>query len=466
MLKRLKHLSIKSNLSMQLLLLTMFFVLLAEVLIYVPSIVNYRNTWLEERLAAANIAILAIEAAPDYMVSEMLSKKLLSNAEVKAISLKQKDKRQLVLNTDQPLNIAARYDMREASYWEMIIDTMKILSHAHPHGSLIEVTGHANFMQAKEGSFLQIVFDEELLCIDMYGFSFKIMLLSIIISLITAGLVYFSLSFLLIRPVQKMTRSMIAFRAAPEVATEDLSAGGRRDEIGIIMRELGIMQHEIRNALSQKKHLAQLGESVSKINHDLRNILSSAQMVTDHLSSIDNPVVQKLTPRFVAAVDRAIRLCETTLKYGRAGPEIPKLSAVDMRQVAEEAATSLGISDLSEMHFINQVPEDFTIEADSDQIFRVLLNLCRNALQAMKQKGQITLSAHRHEGKNIIDIIDNGPGIPAQIRANLFQPFHGSNNGGSGLGLAISKEIIEAHGGTLKLVSSDAQGSHFRITLI
>jgi len=454
---------------MQLLLLTMLFVLLAEILIYVPSIVNFRNTWLEERLAAANIAILAIEAAPDHMISEMLSKRLLSNAKVVAIRLKGKDKQQLVLNIDQPMQIAARYDIRDASYWDMVLDTIKILFHDHPHGSLIQVTGHTSFAKPGDDTFLEIIFYEDLLCKDMHDFSINIMLLSIIISLITAGLVYLSLSFLLIRPVKRMTKSVMAFRAAPEippmVKSESLATEKRPDEIGIVMRELGIMQNEIRKALMEKKHLAQLGESVSKINHDLRNILSSVQMVTDHFRNIDNPVVQKLTPRFVTAVDRAIRLCETTLEYGKAGIETPELTAVDLESLVSEVTLSLGVLDSKKIKLITDIPRDFSLNADEDQIFRALLNMCRNAFQAMKGKGKITLTANKNDGKNIIDIYDNGPGIPKQIKEKLFQPFHGSNNGGSGLGLAISKEIIEAHGGSLALIASDKNGSHFRITL-
>ncbi len=465
MVGKIKNLSIRSKLSVQLLLLTMFFVLLAEVFIYVPSIINFRKTWLEERLAAANIAILAIEAAPDHMISEMLSKELLANAQVVAISLKQKDKRQLVLNTEQPLNITARYDIRVDSYWVQLRDTFKSLFHTHPHESLIQVTGHVNFIQDSEDAFIEIIFYENLLCEDMGTYSINVMLLSIIISLITAGLVYFSLSYLLIRPVKKMTKSVISFRAAPENATDDLSAEGRADEIGIVMREVGTMQNEIRKALIQKKHLVQLGESVSKINHDLRNILSSAQMVTDHLSSIDNPVVQKLTPRFVTAVDRAIRLCEDTLKYGKAGLEKPDLTSVNLCQVVEEVIISLGISDLENVRFNNKVPINFSMEADADQIFRIFLNLSRNALQAMKKRGKITITAQRIEEENIIDIIDDGPGIPVRIKETLFQPFHHSGNGGSGLGLAISKELLEAHGGTIELVSSDENGTHFRIVL-
>jgi len=481
MVDKLKRFSIKSNLSLQILLLTISFVLLAEVFIFVPSIINFRLTWLEERLTAANIAILAIEAAPDHMVSEMLTKKLLDNAQMVAISLKHKGKRQLILNTDQPLNIAARYDLRKRSYWGMMQDTLKIMFHAAPHGSLIQVTGYTNFTTPSDDSFIEIIFPEDLLCEDMHRYSVNVMLLSIIISLITAGLVYFSLSCLLIRPVKRMTKSIIDFRDSPEIATNGLPEEGRRDEIGIIMGELGKMQNEIRKALIQKKHLAELGEGVSKINHDLRNILSSALMVTDHLSRIDDPIVQKLTPRFVTAVDRAIRLCENTLKYGKSHTEKPNLSLISLHQIIEEVALSLGLSDLSEITFHNDVPEDLLLNVDGDHIFRVFLNLCRNALQAMKQRGDITITATRainnHTGINnhiglnnhiestIIDIIDNGPGIPDQIKKTLFQPFHNSANGGAGLGLAISKELLEAHGGSLALIESQENGTHFRIIL-
>jgi len=452
--EKLRYLSVRSSLSMRLLLLTVFFVMLAEVLIYVPSIANFRTSWLEERLAAANIAILAIEAAPDHMINEALTKQLLDNAKIVAISLKQKDKRRQIINTDQPLNVTARYDIRNASYGSLLWDAITGLIHVHPHESLILVTGNVNFMENDANTFIEIIFYEDLLCEDMYKFSYNVLLLSIIISLITAGLVYFSLSHLLIKPVQNMTRSVMSFRTAPEDATEDLNAEGRQDEIGIIMRELGAMQGEIRRALTQKKHLAQLGEGVSKINHDLRNILSSAQMVSDHLSTVNDPVVKKLTPRFVTAIDRAIRLCENTLKYGKTGVERPKISPLNLNEVVDEVVMSLGISEIEDVKLTNDIPADFIVAADPDQIFRVFLNLSRNALQAVNQNGEITIAARREKKINIIDIIDNGPGIPAQIRTGLFQPFQSGSSGGSGLGLAISKEIMEAHGGSIEPINA------------
>ena len=161
-------LALRHSLSNRLLLLTIAFVMLAEVLIYVPSIANFRKTWLEERLAAAQIAILAIEAAPDYMVSETLAKELLQSAEVMAIVRKKDDNRLLVLGTDRPLEVEARYDLRNAGFLDLIRDAFVTMMHTHPHSRVIEVTGYTN---DERMDFLQIIFEEEKLCHAMLVFS-------------------------------------------------------------------------------------------------------------------------------------------------------------------------------------------------------------------------------------------------------------------------------------------------------
>ena len=462
-LDKLKIFSGHSSLSARLLLLTIFFVLLAEVLIYVPSIANFRKTWLEDKLAAAHIAVLAIEAAPDYMISEMLTKELLNSAGVVAIVQKRGDNRQLVLATDKPLQVDDRYDLREATYWSLTIDAFRALLHSHPNDALIQVTG---LTEDKNMDYIQIIFQEELLCYDMYVFSRNVLFLSIIISLITAGLLFYSLSCLLIRPVKKVTDSMAAFRKAPEDYRQQISPDGRQDEIGHVMQELAHMQDQVRKALNQKNHLAKLGEAVSKINHDLRNILASAQLVSDHLQTVEDPVVQKLAPRFVKALDRGIRLCENTLDYGKAESEKPQMKDFSLRTVIDDVETSMGLMDHDHLKIDNQISETLMLHADPDQIFRVFLNLTRNAAQAMDNKGHISFSAAVKDGQNILDVRDDGPGIKDKIRQTLFQPFRSNNGGsGSGLGLAISKEIIEAHGGTIELLETGPEGSAFRIIL-
>ncbi|WP_417320028.1 ATP-binding protein [Emcibacter sp.] len=467
MVETLKYLSLRNRLSNRLLLLTIGFVMLAEVLIYVPSIANFRHTWLKERLGAAQIAILAIEAAPDYMVGEKLSWQLLDSAGVLAIVRKKDDNRELVLGTDKPLDVEARYDIRSTDWWDLVVDAFGTMIHQHPNSRLIEVTGYTSDVSM---DFLQIIFEEEHLCHAMFNYSRNVLLVSIIISLMTAVLVYVTLSRLLVRPVQKITDSMIAFREAPEDTRRQIVPEDRQDEIGVVMQELSVMQDEVRRALNQKTHLANLGVAVSKINHDLRNILASAQLVSDHLTTLKDPTVQKLTPRFVSAIDRAIRLCENTLQYGRAEVEKPRLETVPLKPLIDDMAISLGCPEDGPVRIVNNLPANLTAAADPDQLFRVFLNLGRNAVQAMEHvrlnKGELTITGRPEDASGtIIEFCDNGPGIPARIQESLFHPFHGSSNGGAGLGLAIAREIIEAHGGHITLTDSGPEGTCFRIEL-
>ena len=135
--------------------------------------------------------------------------------------------------------------------------------------------------------------------------------------MIAATLVYVSLNWLLIKPIGRITRNMMDFGADPEDSSRVISPSKRTDEIGIVESELADMQSQLANLLRQKSRLAALGLAVSKINHDLRNMLSSAQLISDRMGSIPDPTVQRFAPKLIASLDRAIRLCSDTLKYGR-----------------------------------------------------------------------------------------------------------------------------------------------------
>tara|TARA_R110002096_G_scaffold415163_1_gene616643 strand:- start:28486 stop:29886 length:1401 start_codon:yes stop_codon:yes gene_type:complete len=462
MVGRIKNLSIKSSLSARLLLVTIFFVFVAEIVIYVPSVANFRENWIEQKLAEANIAILVIEAAPDYMVSRLLADELLASTENYAIVRKLDDENSQMLMPVDPFEISARFDMRELSWLKSVSDAFSTLVNLQRSGYLIEATGDATGDGYTE---ISIVFDEALLCHDMLIYSRNIVLLTIVISLLVAMLLYYNLSNLLVAPVKKITDNMIAFRHAPEDLTTHFKPEDREDEIGVVMRELSKMQDDIRKALNQKNHLAKLGGAISNINHDLRNMLSSAQLVSDHLSTIDNPVVQQLAPRFVKAIDRAIRLCENTLQYGGSEAEDLNVSTFNLHNLIDDVSTSLGLLDNDKIQLHNRVATEQKLKADNDQIFRVLMNICRNAVQAIGESGNITIESSIKDDKITIDITDDALGIPAKIKENLFQPFKTGSRGGTGLGLAISKEIIAAHGGTLDLLKSDPEGSVFRIVL-
>ncbi|MDG1709343.1 MAG: HAMP domain-containing sensor histidine kinase [Emcibacteraceae bacterium] len=462
MTRILKKISIRESLSARLLLFTIFFVLIAEILIYVPSVANFRETWINQKLSEANIAILVVEAAPDYMVSRMLADELLTSTENYSIIRKFDEMNQQVLSAVEPFSVSKRFDMRNVPWLLSVSDAFETLFHMNRTNFLIEAKGNSS---TSDGSEMIIVFDEALLHEDMLIYSRNIVLLTIMISLFTAGLVYYSLSNLLVKPVKKITDQMISFRHAPENLTKKFTPDDRNDEIGVVMQELAKMQDDVRKALNQKDHLAKLGGAISNINHDLRNMLSSAQLVSDHLSTIDNPVVQQLTPRFVKAIDRAIRLCENTLQYGGSDVEELNLQTFNLHNLIDDVSTSLGLfeSDCIKLH--NDIASDQKIKADNDQLFRVLMNISRNAIQAIGESGNINVTGTVKNDYITIDVSDDALGIPEKIKENLFQPFKTASRGGTGLGLAISKEIISAHGGTLDLLKSDAKGSTFRILL-
>jgi signal transduction histidine kinase len=459
----LKKLSIKESLSARLLLFTICFVLIAEVLIYVPSIANFRENWIEQKIAEANIAILVLEAAPDYIVSRMLTDELLTSTENYSIMRRFDDGMDpQVLRAMEPYNVSARFDIRNVPWTGSVRDAFQTLIFMNRENYLMEVTGNAS---GEYGGEIVVVFDEILLCHDMLIYSRNIVLLTIVISLFTAMLVYYSLSNLLVRPVQKITDNMIAFRHAPEDLTKKFIPEDREDEIGLVMQELARMQDDVRKALNQKDHLAKLGGAISNINHDLRNMLSSAQLVSDHLSTIDDPVVQQLAPRFVKAIDRAIRLCENTLQYGGSEVEELNVKTFNLHNLVDDVTTSLGLYENENIKLQNNIATEQKIKADNDQLFRVLMNICRNAVQAIGETGNITINGIVENSQITVDISDDALGIPEKIKENLFQPFKTGSRGGTGLGLAISKEIITAHGGTLDLLKSDASGTTFRIIL-
>jgi signal transduction histidine kinase len=275
----------------------------------------------------------------------------------------------------------------------------------------------------------------------------------------------------LVRPMRRFTRAMIAFRDNPEDPSNIVQASPRRDEIGIAERELAAMQRDLYGFLQQKTRLAALGAAVARIQHDLRNILSNAQLASDRLSMIDDPVVKKLAPRLVSSIDRAVSLATNTLRYGRADERPPKRKMLCLASLVAEAgdqAIDARIAPVA-IELDNCVDATLLIDADSEQLYRVVLNLVRNAVEALVEQsrpGKVCVRAERVGSRVRIDVEDNGPGIPPALHAKLFQPFAtAARSGGSGLGLAIARDLARAHGGDITLVSTGATGTIFRIEI-
>ncbi|HJP22466.1 MAG TPA: HAMP domain-containing sensor histidine kinase [Alphaproteobacteria bacterium] len=458
-----------TSLSARLLMLTVAFVMLTEVAIFVPSIARFRLVFLDERLAKADLASLALEATPDGMVSEALARRLLEQADSRAIVIRGADWRRLIQGSAIPGEVGAAFDLRRTSPLVLIGDAFAAL---WPHTRrLIRVFGAS---QQDPGLIVETIIDERPMVDAMYGYARRILNLSIVISLVTAMLVYFSLYWLMVRPMRRVTQSMVEFRHDPEDPASAIVPSARSDEIGTAQRELAAMQSELAQSLRQKTRLAELGTAMSKISHDLRNILATAQLVSDRIAISDDPEVSRLAPRLSGAIDRAVDLTSDTLKFVQTD-EIPiRRSRFALGALVEEVGASVGRPEDDRLAWHNEVADDLVINADREQLFRALMNLGRNAVQAIvgqtgrteKSSGSVAISAGRNEGRLWIDIADSGPGLPEDIRDDLFKAFgFSSTSGGMGLGLAIANDIVRAHGGGIEVVATGAEGTRLRLRL-
>ena len=444
------------GLSGKLLFLTILFVMVAEVLIYVPSIANFRLNWLNDRLAAAHTAALVLDAAPSGMVPESLAKQILTSIGARAVAMKMGTQRRLLAANDVPSQIQQDIDMRDVSWWRAIMDAFDTMLFCQP-SDVIRVVGPAPMA---EGQFIEIILDEAPLRKVMLTFSVNILLLSLVISGVTAMLVFLSLHYLLVRPMGRITANMITFRADPENPAHIIAKSGRSDEIGTAEEELAAMQRELASMLHQKNRLAALGLAVSKINHDLRNLLASAQLFSDQLSTLPDPKVQRFAPKLMHALERAIAFCQSTLSYGAAQEPSPERKIIEVEPLIEEVHEALGLGLDVPIRWIVAVERGLTVDADHDQLFRVLVNLARNAVQALETRGardpardQIRFTGRREGSVVVIEVSDTGPGVPQRAQAHMFQAFQGAARaGGTGLGLAIAAELIRAHGGEIRLV--------------
>jgi signal transduction histidine kinase len=454
------------GLSAKLLLLTILFVMLAEVLIFVPSVANFRITWLTDRLTAAQLAALAAEAVPGGVVPDALRLELLRTAQVKAVALKRDNERRLVLPADGSLNFDDTYDFRASARPSGVLDQLQLRFRLiwdalgvffAEDSRVIRVIGEPGM---RAGVFIEIVMPEAPLKAAMIRYGLNVLGLSVIISIITAALVYFALNGLLVQPMMRLTRNMLHFSERPEDASRIIIPSERQDEIGTAERELAHMQAELAQTLHQKSRLAALGLAVSKINHDLRNMLANAQIISDRLVSLPDPAVQRFAPKLIASLGRAITLADSTLKFGRAEEAAPRRELMSLELLVAEVADGLGLPREGAVDWAVEIEPALRIDADRDQLFRVLSNLCRNALQAIELrepiKGRIQVSGRRSGQRVSIEVSDDGPGVPQKARAHLFQAFQGSaRKGGTGLGLAVAHELITAHGGTIRLRDSE-----------
>ncbi len=452
-----------NTLSGRFLLLTVAFVMLAEVLIFVPSIARFRYDFLTMRLEKAQIAALAQLAAED-MVTPALEKELLANAEVYNVVLRRDEVRQLVLSSPIPTPISGTYDLREAGPWELIRDAFVCLFDGHD--KIIRVIGYP--VQAA-GLLIEVTMDAAPLRMAMLDYGERILLLSALISVVTAFFLFLAVQRLIVLPIRRVVSHMKAYAEAPQDARRVIAPTATVVELRDAEEAMQSMQTQLTGSLRQKERLAQLGGAVAKISHDLRNILTTAQLFADRIEGSEDPMVARAAPKLVNSISRAAALCESTLAFGKAEELAPSLRRFSLAGLAEEVAEAEGLSGPGTVSCLIEVPEALMIVADYDQLYRVLSNLVRNARQAIEAtnaEGSIEISAGETPAEWWISVGDTGPGLPERAREHLFEAFQGgARKGGIGLGLAIAAELVKGHGGRLELFRSDSEGSEFLIHL-
>ncbi len=443
------------SLSLRVLVLTVAFVIISEAIILVPSVARSYQLILQQKIDGAFLATSFLNVKSGNKLSHPA---LLENLDVLSISYSHFGENTIINSASAPATADLNIDLNGTSLMELAKLAFDVL--LNDRHRVIGVSGIAS---SDPWTTITIFITEQTIHQPLAEYTNRNIQLSVSVALITAILVFAALQFYMVSPMQRITAAMTAFRMDPENPAKAIHAGRRKDEIGTAERELAHMQNGLRMALRQKARLAALGAAVTKINHDLRNILSTAQLVSDRIAAIEDPNVQKLTPRLLASIDRATDLCESTLKYAKEGIQQIERSRFRLADLARDVAQTLQFGHESQTIDI-QIPEQLSVDADRDEMFRVLTNLIRNAMQS--GANHITVTSAHGDGATLIRIADDGPGLKPTARERLFQPFAGSaRKGGTGLGLTIARDLMRAHDGDIELVETSEKGTVFQLSL-
>ena len=454
------------SLSTKLLVMTIVFVMIAEVLIFVPSVANFRMRWLEDRVNIATVAALAVVNSETGALSRKMQDDILMATGAKSIGLKSDGVSRMLAIEDMPKAIDRVVALKQTGPFRAIVDTFDTLLNGGDRAIRI----HAPI--ADSGKEIDVVLADGPLVEAIWVYARNVFILSLLISLITGGLLFLALNRVMIKPIRAMTSNMLRFSDMPDDPARVIGASARSDEIGVAERELGVMQRHLQHALVERKHLADLGLAISKINHDMRNLLAPAQLLSDRLADTKDPLVQRIAPRIMRALDRAVTYSESVMSYGRAREEAPKRKIFAVAPLLRDVVELLGIDTDGTIELKIMADDDLMIDADPDQLFRVLANLCRNSIQAMagpadrRVTRRLTLTGGRIGTTTLISVEDTGPGLSDVAKENLFTAFRGSTRSdGTGLGLAIAHELVRAHGGTIELRNDRDTGAHFEVRI-
>jgi len=220
-------------------------------------------------------------------------------------------------------------------------------------------------------------------------------------------------------------------------------------------------------ALIQRERLSAIGQTVGSIVHDLRNPLTVIRLGVELLRKDPGVVAQypRVLQDLLNACNRMATMVQELLEFSR-GETPLETSPVPVGQIVEEA---LGILQPRRVdHVPVEVCGDMSLKvlADQERISRVVVNLIRNAVEAMEGKGKVELRARATGPMVQLEVADNGPGIPFAVRERIFEPFvTAGKKGGTGLGLTIVKKVVEDHKGRIFFHTESGVGTRFVVEL-
>jgi len=249
--------------------------------------------------------------------------------------------------------------------------------------------------------------------------------------------------------------------------------------LGLLALALFYVLHLIRknrdleSARQSAQRASYVGLLASRLAHEIRNPLNAMnmnlQMLEEELQAQSEPLGQdprELLESTKSEVKRLARLVDNFLSYAR--PSTPRLEPRDLNALARELVRLLDAD--FRQHGVQLVldlePLLPHVESDETQLKQAMINLLVNARQVLGEGGIVTLKTRAgSRGEVVLEVQDNGPGVPPDARERIFEVFYSGRGGGTGLGLPIAKQIVERHGGTIELAATDGPGTTFRIRL-
>jgi signal transduction histidine kinase len=285
---------------------------------------------------------------------------------------------------------------------------------------------------------------------------------------VISGLVALAVVFVLARGMTHPLREMVD--ATEAMARGDFSArvtATSHDEIGTLARSFNQMAAELAETDRMRRDL------VANVSHELRTPITALQAVLENLVDGVAPPEPETLRTMLAQVERLGRLVQQLLDLSRLESGTLPLDrrVFDVEPMLEHALRESRLHNDDVRFEIEMVPQPFGLEADAERLHQVVANLVENALRHSPAGGTVVVRAIATGGGARLEVVDEGPGIPASDATRVFERFYradtarSSSSGGAGLGLAIARWIVELHGGEIHVEDNTPHGCRMVATI-